>query len=94
MTPDYVSPVLKQNLVIQLASTFSKTLTEDGVTVKIIDNDASNPTNIKELNVVSVDDSAKSITVKYGGAYSGEYSIEVTVSDGDHGRVDASALTL
>lgn len=30
---------------------------------------------IRELNVVSYDASARTVTVKYGGAYSGEYSI-------------------
>ena len=30
---------------------------------------------VRELNVVAVDKTARTITVKYGGAYSGTYSV-------------------
>lgn len=51
-----------------------------------------NNDGIRELNVVAVDTTAKTITVKYGGAYSGTYDL-VIVSVAN-GNIDAQAIQL
>ena len=46
----------------------------------------------KLMNVIAVDDAAKTLTVKYGGAWSNDYFVNI-----DHtamGKIDTSALTL
>ena len=56
-------------------------MTTDDFTVKIVPESLElshlfvNNDGIRELNVVAVDSAAKTITVKYGGAYSGTYDI-------------------
>lgn len=56
-------------------------MTTDDFTVKIVPESLElshlfvNNDGIRELNVVAVDSVAKTITVKYGGAYSGTYDI-------------------
>jgi len=44
----------------------------------------------RELNVVAVDSSAKTITVKYGGAYSGTY--DIYIKSLTNGNVDTRAI--
>ena len=59
ITPPSASPVLKTPLTIQLPSDFSYTLSKNDFTVNMTK--ADNSSVIKRLNVVSVDDSAKTI---------------------------------
>jgi hypothetical protein len=48
--------------------------------------------SIKYLRVATVDDSAKTLTAKYGGAWSGRYS--VTMRHKTFGLIDVSSHTL
>ena len=49
-----------------------------------------NNDGVRELNVVGVDPVAKTITVKYGGAYSGTY--DVIIKSTANGNLDTSAI--
>jgi hypothetical protein len=90
ISPSSVSPVLKQTLTIQLASDFPHTLQKQDFQASITSKAASDYTKL--MNVVSVDDTAKSIQVKYGGAWSNDYF--VNLNHVATGKIDTSSLTL
>lgn len=102
LAPNNVSPVLKQKIVFTIEPDFPFTLKKEDFTVnatlvKLSDQVSSfstqnENTRIKRLNVVKVDDSAKTVTVMYGGAYSGTYS--VAIRHKTYGLVDGDDLSL
>ena len=49
-----------------------------------------NNEGIRELNVVAVDTVAKTLTIKYGGAYSGTY--DLVIKSTANGNVDTSTV--
>lgn len=59
--------------------------------MQLIDRNTTRKSN-KLTNVVAVDDSAKTITIKYGGAYSGTY--DLSVFSQTYGKLDASSVSL
>jgi hypothetical protein len=82
--------VLKSEIVLTLPSSFSGTVSVEEFTVELLDdNDA---TFSKELYIMSADSSAKSLTVKFPGAYSGDYRLRATSATS--GRLDNTALGL
>jgi len=72
MVPSSISPVLKQNIVFTLEADFPHALNRDDLTVNITNTDNN---EVKYVRVVSVDDSTKTVTAKYGGAISGVYTV-------------------
>ena len=75
LTPASASPVLKTKIVIALESGFPHTLAKEDFTVNATS--STNDTYIKFMNVVEVDDAAKTITTMFGGAHSGTYYISI-----------------
>jgi hypothetical protein len=75
ITPSSSSPVLKKDVVIQLDTTFPFTLDRDDFTVNATSVD--DPTYIRYLKVNEVDDTAKTLTCKFGGAESGLFNIVI-----------------
>jgi len=75
LTPSQVSPVLKADIVITIDPSFAGTLEKDDFEVFI--EDVTNSSNIRALNVISVNNAEETITVKYGGAYTGVYKMIV-----------------
>ena len=80
ISPATASPILTQLLTLQLPRVYdSKLLDTDEWTVGLVTEDKElarpNGDMIRYLNVVEYDKSANTISVKYGGAYSGEYTI-------------------
>lgn len=75
ITPSSASPVLKTDIVIQLDTSFPYTLDRDDFTVNATDENDS--TYVRFLKVNSVDDSAKTLTVKFGGAESSNFILSV-----------------
>ena len=75
ITPSSVSPVLKQNVTVQLESDFPYTLSRDDFTVNATS--VTNSSYTRYLNVIDVDDQNKRIICKFGGAYSGDFSIKI-----------------
>lgn len=99
ITPAKVSPIALIEIVIQLTDSYSTTgMTKDDFTVSltplvleqtylIINNDGN-----RDLNVVAVDTDAKTVTVKYGGAYLGTYNL--IVKSETNGRIDTADIIL
>ena len=80
ITPESVSPIIPQLLTLQLNDAYDSTNMElDTFTVGLAatdtDNARPNGDLVRWLNVVDFDKTAKTITVKYGGAYTGKYKI-------------------
>jgi hypothetical protein len=73
-------------------------MTKEDLTVTIVPESLElsylsvNNDGIRELNVVAVDTVAKTVTVKYGGAYSGTY--DILVESVANGNVDTAAVQL
>ena len=98
VSPPTVSPIEFRTIDIVLDASFPSVLTVEDftVTLKPVELEPTLFTilngGVRQLNVVSVDDATKTITVKYGGAYSGTYDIEV-ISD-TQGTIDTSSVQL
>ena len=90
ITPSSVSPVLATNLTVTLDSGYPETLQAADFTARLID--ATNSTNTRALYIVSVDDSTKTIKIKFPGADSGMYNIFLVGSG--VGRIDKTPLEL
>ena len=86
-----VSPVLKQLITINIDGGFSGTLSAEDLTVTLIDTNTTRALR-KAINVVEVDATLKTITVKYGGIYSGDYNIEVYSAT--YGAFDSTGVLL
>ena len=71
-------------------------MTKDDFTVTLVPEELEltylfvNNDGVRELNVVAVDTVDKTITVKYGGAYSGTY--DVVIKSTANGNIDTEAF--
>ena len=90
LTPNSVSPVLKTEITINLASDYPETLDVSDFNVTLYSNTDENYT--RSLYVISADDSTKSLLIKFPGAVSGSYYLQV--SSTQHGRIDSDLLQL
>lgn len=73
VSPASVSPVLKQTLTITLGTD----ITLDSEDLSVYLNSETDSENDKELNVYEVDNGAKTISARFGGAWSGTYTVNV-----------------
>lgn len=81
--------MLKRNLTIELNSNFPYTLSDRAdFTVNVTNKNDSNM--VKNLNVIAVFDANKTVVVKFGGAYSGNYSMQIHHKT--YGLLDASNI--
>lgn len=71
LSPSSASPVLRTELTIQLDMSYPETLNATDFTCILHSQEDVNYT--RSLYIMSVDDSAKTVTVKFPGAPSGEY---------------------
>jgi len=90
MLPTSASPVLKTELVVSLATGYPDTLVKEDFNCTLFSND--DETYSRELYIMSVDDADKSITIKFPGAESGSYYLQI--SSAQHGRIDSDLLQL
>jgi len=90
MTPVSVSPVLRTNINFTLDSNFPFTLKGDDFEVDFISR--SNNTYIRKSRVVEVYDAQKIITVKFGGAISQNFDVQITHKQ--FGRIDTKGNML
>ena len=67
--------MLKTELLLTVNPGYTGTLDKDDLEIFL--EHSTDSSKIRALNVISVDNSAKTILVKYGGAYSGVYNIAV-----------------
>lgn len=82
--------MLKTTLTITLDPTYPTVLQVADFKVTLLKD--SDPTFAKDLYVMSVDDAAKTIQAKFGGALSGAYHIEVTSTQ--YGKITKTNLAL
>jgi hypothetical protein len=75
LTPSSASPVLKSEITVQLASDYNTTLNASDFTVMLYS--YNDTTYSRELYVMSVNDTAKTLLVKFPGAVSGQYYMQV-----------------
>ena len=99
ITPAIVSPIALRTIVIQLSMTYPSTgMTKDDLTVILMPESLERTyltirdQGVRELNVVAVDPVAKTVTVKYGGAYSGTY--DIVIKSKLNGNVDTDDVQL
>lgn len=90
ITPATASPIAFKTLEIKLDSNYpAETMDTDTFSVKLIQrslgniNDLLVITDERPLRVVGVDSASRTITVKYGGAYTGVYYLVVANSAGN-----------
>ena len=88
ISPSTASPVLKTFLTITLDPENTLTLVQSDLSVRIEPSENNDNANAyaKDLYVTEVDDSARTLGVKFNGAWSGEYNL--IVSDATIGRVN------
>lgn len=72
ITPNSVSPVLKTEVTIELESAFPHALKREDFTVNATGTRAGKP-YVRYLNVKAVDDTDKTLTCMFGGAWSGKF---------------------
>jgi hypothetical protein len=102
MSPNSMSPVLKGEIMFYLESNFPFELKEEdfsfNATLKELSSQVSpyyrqnQNTRVRKLAVTAVDDAAKTVTVIFGGAYSGTYNIAVRHKD--FGLIDTDDIIL
>jgi len=91
ISPTSVSPVLHSVLTVTLESTYPGDMTKkDNFKAELIGK--TDETIIRPLYVKAVDASAKTVTIKFPGATSGEYYVSIVASD--IGRIDRTPLLL
>jgi hypothetical protein len=90
LVPSSASPVLKTELEVFLASDYSETLVREDFTAFLYKDDDEEFE--KELYVMSVDQNMNSVKIKFPGAVSGDYHIQL-VSE-QHGRINSDPLAL
>ena len=97
ITPSTISPIALRTVVIQLNDGYPTTdMTKEDFSVTIIPEELElshleiNNDGVREFNVVAVDTDLKTVTIKYGGAYSGTY--DVLIKSAVNGNIDSSAF--
>lgn len=90
LVPNSVSPVLKTKVQITLASDFPYTLDRADFTVNATS--TTDATYVRYLNVVEVDDGAKTLSCMFGGAWSGTF--QMSIRHAVYGLVDTTGMVL
>ena len=90
MSPTSVSPVLATTLSVALESDYPHTLAVDDFKAQLVS--TTDPSITRPLYIMDVDDSTKSLTIKFPGADSRIYHVQV--SSTDIGRIDEDPLVL
>jgi hypothetical protein len=76
ITPSSASPILTETLTLQLGDSYVTTnMAKEDFSVVLIPRDDS---KVRPLNVVDINSDDGTLDVKYGGAYSGVYDIQVS----------------
>jgi len=84
------SPVLKTKITVTLESDFPYTLAKGDLSMNV--SSVNDTSYIRYLNVISVNDTAKTFTAMFGGAYSGKFNVHIRHSV--FGIIDTAGLVL
>ena len=79
ITPTSASPVLKTKITVAIAADFSYTLTRESLSMNATS--VTNSSYIRQMNVIEVDDAAKTFVVMFGGAESGQFHLSIHHSE-------------
>ena len=90
LIPNSASPTLKTKINITLEGTFPYALSKSDFTVNATN--ITNPEYFRQMNVIGVYESTKTIEVMFGGAWSGLYQISIRHTD--FGIIDTTDLIL
>jgi hypothetical protein len=90
ITPSSVSPVLKTKIVVKMENDFPFTLTKEDFSINATS--TTNSSYIRYMNVIEVDDNAKTFTAMFGGAYSGLF--QISIRHKEYGLVGTEGLIL
>lgn len=88
IVPNSASPVLKSELTVYLDPNYPNTLVREDFEAILFSNDDLEFE--RPLYVMSVDDEEKSLKIKFPGAVSGSYWIQLSAIQ--HGRIDSDLL--
>ena len=91
ITPSSASPILVQTLQLQLSSSYTGDIDTDEFTVTLVPRDADSRS--RSLKVVARSSADNTIDVKYGGAYSGIYDLEVSSASEGNFMTDGIEFT-
>jgi len=75
VAPPSANPTLKTKINITLEADFPYTLDRNDFSVNATN--VSNPAYFRQMNVIGADDSTKTITCMFGGAWSGLYQLSI-----------------
>jgi hypothetical protein len=95
LTPAYASPVLKTQLTIQLSADFPHTLARADFTVNATSTTKSS--YVRYMNVIAVDDTAKTLKCMFGGADTGgtkEANFQISIRHKTYGLLDTTGMIL
>jgi len=90
LQPNSANPVLKTEIDVFLSSSYPEVLVASDFNATLYSNDDDEYERV--LYVMSVDDTTKSIKIKFPGAESGSYYVQL--SSVQHGRLDSELLQL
>lgn len=88
LSPNSVSPVLKQNIQVSLPADYPGTIVAENFYV--FSENLADHHDLKQFHVVSADATAKTLTLKYPGLLSGDYVIKVDSLELDIGKLKPS----
>jgi hypothetical protein len=90
ITPSSVSPVLKTKIVVKMENDFPYNLAKEDFSINATS--TTNSSYIRYMNVIEVDDNAKTFTAMFGGAYKGQY--QISIRHKEYGLVGTEGLIL
>jgi hypothetical protein len=90
LIPNSLSPVLKQKIVLQLQNNFLYTLKKSDFSAMIVN--SSDSTIFNMMNVIAANDTAKTLTFMYGGAWSGIYNL--SLRHNQYGLINTKGLQI
>lgn len=90
LLPPSASPVLKTKITVQMVTDFPFELIKEDLSMNATS--IEDPTYIRYMNVIAVDDALKQFTVMFGGAYSGLY--QISIRHREYGLVGTDNLIL
>jgi hypothetical protein len=88
ITPESASPVLKTKITVALSEDWTHTLTRESLSMNATS--VTNSSYIRQMNVIEVDDAARTFVVMFGGAESGQFHLNIRHSE--YGLIDTDDI--
>lgn len=88
ITPESASPVLKTKITVALSEDWTHTLTRESLSMNATS--VTNSSYIRQMNVIEVDNAARTFVVMFGGAESGQFYLNIRHSE--YGLIDTDDI--